>query len=657
MAEIRIAVYGYVSSGKTTTVNALFGEQYGEVSMQSTTSCVNFYRIVPTTTAKPTKKRNAPTQATNQTENATVALVADSDEDSKPNKTEGETICEAKTLLQQSIADNKIFRDSDVVQEKFHNVQLRENLHEKMRDNVSLVVVDIPGINEAGTSSKYKDYVNNKWHSFDAVISVMDARQGANTDEQHLLLDLAKCNLKKKDIPVVIVCNKVDDPSDKEQSALLDQVRATVERLFGVVDRKAAMETLRSSKMTGKFDSTLFPAVVHLSAMNAFLYRSVARLQKSDFLKLDVEYIEKIGKDSWGRKWRGFSDLEKPEKAWETVQNSEECDEALQQSNFGSLMKVLGYCIGDMKRQGYMIGKQADVAVQRITELAPGCDPVAELVTAFYSLKAVDKKVNHLSGKFWKAYRSVSDNALSAFAASFDPAAMAPAIQLLVDYNRALHKLDAGHEKPMVAKEARSLVNAYVLTVIESGHFGGKSWRDKAMIRFSLSICFNFEVFCLNFGNLKFHLDLFFDLQKEEEEDLIRLPVAQGTRDCPYCHETTVHGTSTTKAPSTRKRHATEGENANTLTVKKRDVDGAKVLACSLCNEEFIVGHVSKEGEFVLKWPPTFPLKIANGELVPKDSAWYAAQGSLVIPDSLEDTNHFGHVIWKCCQLLKELES
>jgi GTPase Era involved in 16S rRNA processing len=47
-----------------------------------------------------------------------------------------------------------------------------------------LVLVDIPGVNEAGRNKVYMDYATENWDSFDFVVFVLDARQGANTDGQ-----------------------------------------------------------------------------------------------------------------------------------------------------------------------------------------------------------------------------------------------------------------------------------------------------------------------------------------------------------------------------------------------------------------------------------------------------------------------------------------
>jgi GTPase Era involved in 16S rRNA processing len=85
-----------------------------------------------------------------------------------------------------------------------------------MRKDTKLVVVDIPGINEAGSCDKYMKHVKEKWATFDCVVVVMDGKQGVNSEEQVNLLNLVKESMDTKEVPVIILCNKVDDPTTKK---------------------------------------------------------------------------------------------------------------------------------------------------------------------------------------------------------------------------------------------------------------------------------------------------------------------------------------------------------------------------------------------------------------------------------------------------------
>jgi GTPase SAR1 family protein len=123
--EIKVALIGYVSVGKTTVLNALLHDKYGEVAMGRATASVNNYCVVSTTQ-----------------QSSAEPVVGSS----------------ASEILKKTIKENARLRSSDTVEEAWFDVTVDKPLFD-MRDDTNLVVVDIPGINEAGTSSKYKDLV------------------------------------------------------------------------------------------------------------------------------------------------------------------------------------------------------------------------------------------------------------------------------------------------------------------------------------------------------------------------------------------------------------------------------------------------------------------------------------------------------------------
>jgi GTPase SAR1 family protein len=72
-------------------------------------------------------------------------------------------------------------------------------------------------------------------------------------------------NLDTKDVPVIILCNKVDDPDDEEQAGLIAEARLKVEEIFGVGCRR------RLSAKSSKHGQTRFgqvsPAFIPISAV------------------------------------------------------------------------------------------------------------------------------------------------------------------------------------------------------------------------------------------------------------------------------------------------------------------------------------------------------------------------------------------------------
>lgn len=80
--------------------------------------------------------------------------------------------------------------------------------------------------------------------TFHAVVVVMDGRQGVNTSTRSArcrCCNFVKANLKsKKNLPVVILSNKIDDPDDEEQAELALEAQKDVEKIFDVSDRQKA---------------------------------------------------------------------------------------------------------------------------------------------------------------------------------------------------------------------------------------------------------------------------------------------------------------------------------------------------------------------------------------------------------------------------------
>lgn len=231
-SEIKVALLGNVSAGKTTVLNALFRDKYGEVSMKRTTAGVNYFRIV---TPGKDPSGNDKTEGENKeaveesTENKAHGNIEEAEEPRCPDAGESRT---AKSTLEEITEDNKILRETNEVKEKWFDIELDEHLME-MRKDTNLVVVDVPGINEAGACSKYKDYVNAKWHTFDCVVAVMDGKQGVNTEDQVYLLNLIRANNAEiMEIPIVVLFNKVDDPEDQEQAGLIREAKEEIYRIF-----------------------------------------------------------------------------------------------------------------------------------------------------------------------------------------------------------------------------------------------------------------------------------------------------------------------------------------------------------------------------------------------------------------------------------------
>ena len=637
MFEIRVAVIGYVSVGKTTVINALLGDEYGEVSMKRTTAVVNSFRIFSSNDETFVKKEM---EEDLSSEDDSIEVVTKK--------------LSASATLKETTTDNAKYRSKNIVKEKTFDITLKDPLV-KMRPDTHLVVVDIPGINEAGTSSKYKDFVNSNWHTFDVVVVVMDARQGVNTEEQHDLLKLVKDNLSsRKAVPVIILGNKVDDPDDKEQVALLGEARSAVEKLFEVTDREKALQTLlRSSngkKQVGRKQA--FPAVVPISAMHAFVYRCGSHLSFDEFCKMDREFIERIGKDSYGRQWHRFGKKKQMEKAFEAVSEEEQRQDGLNASNFDTFVKVLAYCIGDNKTQEAMIESQINESIERMKTPEQTSNLGADLLSASTKLKGLGKSVDHLPAAFWSSYKYLKKNSFDEFKGSFMAKDFDGPMSQLVNYFNALETLGWPGEADEVVKACKELTLQYAIEAVNSETFKNKSPCDQTLVIGSMLLGAD-GTFNKHFGFLKLYLE-----SKKNQDD----PSFDFCKKCQSCQGQTTsnyssYGNGTEyctncgivwieKGVSICPSCTYSGHSPHYLA-HSRNAYGNDIARCNQhCGRTFRVWRPLRFGQL--------QMKVENGQIVPENNDDYKKVATIVVPDSLEDPNHFGHLIWKSCQLLRD---
>jgi GTPase SAR1 family protein len=387
--EIKIALLGNVSAGKTTVLNALFRDKFGEVSMKRTTAGVNYFRIA---TATPKEDSTG----TPVEEVATGTPVADSPPKGPLQAQEWSSLADdprsATSTLKEITEDNIKLRESNQVQEKWFDVELPNELC-PIRKDTKLVVVDIPGINEAGSCDKYMKYVKEKWATFDCVVVVMDGKQGVNSEDQVNLLNVVKDNLDTKQVPVIILCNKVDDPDDEEQAGLIAEARLKVEEIFAVDCRETALRKVLEaipSSQTSIFGQ-VSPAFIPISAVHAFIRQSASLMSLEQFQGFDKDLIEKLGRDQIGRRrWNKLSEEEKIQETYEILSDPSEHKEGLKDSNFDKFLTVLEHFVGGEQAQRELIENQIKTSMRALRERWPG--GIANHVHSVYQMtKALNR--------------------------------------------------------------------------------------------------------------------------------------------------------------------------------------------------------------------------------------------------------------------------
>jgi GTPase SAR1 family protein len=447
MFDIKVALMGYVSAGKTTVLNTLLRDKFGEVAMRRATASVNYYCVVATNSSA----SSSPTQG-----------------DWSPAQT-------ATEILQQTIHNNHRLRyaEADDVEEAWFDVELEHALCDNMRDDTRLVVVDIPGINEAGSKSKYKDYVANKWHTFDCVMVVMDGRQGANTDEQVELLRLAKSHCDSiRSVPVIVLCNKIDDPEDEEQAMMVNDVQDVVKTVFQMENpAKSLAEALEKARGCTDRGDVPVPSAFFLpvSAIQAFIYQAGSRLTSEQFKGFDAKLIDKFGKDHFGIRWRRMDDEQKIKNVFDIISEASSCREGLALSNFDKVGLLLSYCIGGNKTQATLQQSKVkyDLAHFSFTSSKELTDTLVALRGRCDAIGL--SLLEHLPPLFWPGHARLVADAFSSFQAPIGVALLSDLMDQLLCYAAFAKENGWEREVQTVMKQARMIV--YKQASVITNHF------------------------------------------------------------------------------------------------------------------------------------------------------------------------------------------
>ncbi len=285
----RVALLGNVSAGKTTLINALLRDRYGEVSKKRCTAGINFFHLdllagqsqspnADAGAAAPSGRGAASSSARGAGVGQTLSLEDELDQ------------IDAQLIHQKISRANEVLRAEPKIEEKHFHVSTSEPLvsvHQDLQSrasSVKLVLIDVPGLNEQGSADTYKKYVQEElFPTLDKVILVMDVDQGVNSTEQVALLNFVNeyCESVKKityywnselaNYSPVVVVNKVDDPADalhEETKSMVEEIRTEVEKIFGAYTAQC------------KF--------VPLSAELGCIYRLASGLNLQDFKKSAV---------------------------------------------------------------------------------------------------------------------------------------------------------------------------------------------------------------------------------------------------------------------------------------------------------------------------------------------------------------------------------
>lgn len=375
----------------------------------------------------------------------------------------------AESIHNEICLDNQALRTSEDVKEKSFTIEVGEPLCE-MRHDTQLVLVDIPGINEADSSLKYKRYVETKWSTFDCVVVVMDAVQGVNTQDQVDLLSFVhKNNKEKKGVPTVILGNKVDDPEHEAKLELVEEARQKAIEIFGPSCSEENLIEVEKAVALGMYDASKVAGAVFIpiSAAYAFLYRKVGRMTSESLKTLDKEILDGIGEQEVvPKKWAKLSEQEKFEIVLGIVSNPTVYEESIERTNFHSFLDVLRFFIGGQTAQSDILADQIKYSLSTLSSQDIGSlsDSVRE---AYRKCQAIDRTTCDLVSHFWRVYDLAEDESKKKMGEEVDPTGLSSCFIELEKHFVLSSKLKWTDEKLKAGERLKKLVASQFSHVLQ----------------------------------------------------------------------------------------------------------------------------------------------------------------------------------------------
>ena len=506
------------------------------------------------------------------------------------------------------------------------------------------------GINEAGASKKYKDFVNDQWHTFDMVIVVLDGRQGVNTEEQIALLKLVKTNCDKtRKVPVAILMNKIDDPDDEEQQTLVKEARHEVEKIFEVNDRSKSLQLFLAGKVKNR--SLASPSFIAISGIHAFIFRTAKNLDFASFKKkIDKSQMDKIGREAYPvRRWKNFTVTEKQKKAYEVLCDPDQVADGLEACNFDKCLSILDFFLGGEERQKKIIEEQIRISKNR---LAPEVDYVTELVAVFHKSERFGRETSFVFTSFKDVFARSVENAFQAFTDPKNVLQLSKPMQEMISFFDFVIVYMSDSDE--IRNECLTMAKDIVLKLIDlvlSGKGACQSAKpeDLMVIYGKLLGIVRGDFFDEHFGMARILLEAKFQRLVSSED--------RGFSSCRQ-HLCT-HGNSNSMRNCTQRGSLFYCGTCNVAY-------GANAMSnfCSYCSAMYATSHTCAHGErcsycgYTDKALPVPSLaldhKIEGGKIKIANSSTICI--NVPEADSPADPNHFGHLLWSYERLVRKAQ-
>lgn len=303
---IKIGIFGAVSVGKTTFLNALFAEILSESKRKKCTLLPQVYQEIDMTNKNKVKE----IREKNKLENDKILKILE-------DKPEEFTIDKCYP----------IFYDIEPIY-RFFSTKI---------PTFYLDIYDLPGLDDSRSKDTFFKWVDLNFYLFDIIIFITDINNALNKNGETEILKLIFENIKKRNdksiffIPLINKCDNLDENGNLANS------ENDIEDNEKIVDEDMEMYEQANnmlSKMVKEYGLEIETKFIPLSAENALIFRLLAKYPDET---LNKTLLNKLGKNEYGQKWNNM-DKDKKNKKFKDIIDSlkkvKSYDEKMKQTGF-----------------------------------------------------------------------------------------------------------------------------------------------------------------------------------------------------------------------------------------------------------------------------------------------------------------------------------
>lgn len=310
--EFNIGVFGTVSAGKSTLINAIFAKRFSQMNIRRTTMVPQRYQLSNQGDAKQYEE----VRASNDEVNVKFQ----------------NSMWDGETVLHHVVDTPNNFIDGN------DNTDFQFNVY------------DFPGLNDQTTKDVYMKWTEDNIAMFDVIILVVDIHSGMNTsDEVDVLRVFLSGMLANPHISLIVLANKCDDMiyDDSKDVFVTDEERESIytEQMVPMIMKMANEYQVDASRIT----------IQKFCSRTAFIYRTIHANGEDTLTHLDDKHLTEMMQNEVGRtRWVRMTEKQR-EAHISTIINEVVNDQGVYDSNmvhsgFTKLVETLRTLITEPKQ-------------------------------------------------------------------------------------------------------------------------------------------------------------------------------------------------------------------------------------------------------------------------------------------------------------------